>query len=108
MWSPDLFFYLFTALNAVRIVSYVPQILAVSRDPNGASAISYWTWAMWAAANGSTALHATIDIGDATMGAINALNAGCCLTVITITVIKRRRLFRRAGTAITAAEFCPK
>jgi hypothetical protein len=51
----DTTFYLFSFFNALRLFSYLPQIYRIVCDRNGASAISYWTWGSWTAANVSTA-----------------------------------------------------
>jgi len=40
----DLTYDLFTLFNGLRLVSYLPQIVRVARDSNGATAISYSTW----------------------------------------------------------------
>ena len=57
-------FLLFTAFSGLRIFSYLPQIRRVARDTNGASAISYSTWALWTGANIATALYALTNLGD--------------------------------------------
>jgi len=46
----DTTYILFAGFNALRVVSYVPQIHGVIRDNNGAWAISYSTWGFWPAA----------------------------------------------------------
>jgi predicted MFS family arabinose efflux permease len=104
MTFAELTFYLFTGFNALRLVSYVPQIWRVARDTNGASAISYWTWSLWIAANASTGLYAFTNLGDLVLTATNAINALCCATVIVLTAYKRRHIDPSRG-AIKAAEF---
>jgi len=81
---------LFTAFSSLRVFSYVPQIRKVARDTNGASAISYSTWAMWTGANTATALYAVINLGDIYLACASALYAGGCLIVIVVTFLKRR------------------
>jgi hypothetical protein len=90
MTLADISLLLFTVFNGLRIVSYIPQIVRVARDANGASAISYSTWGMWFAANSSTALYAFVNIADQMMGMINLVNALCCGVVIALTAYKRR------------------
>jgi hypothetical protein len=86
----DLSFCLFTLFNGLRVVSYLPQILRVARDENGASAISYTTWLLWTGANATTGLYAGVNLGDPMLAAINWLNAVCCALVIALTAWKRR------------------
>ena len=81
---------LFTAFSGLRIFSYVPQIRRVARDTNGASAISYSTWTLWTAANIATALYALANLGDLYLACVSAVYAACCLTVIGLTMLKRR------------------
>jgi hypothetical protein len=85
-------FYMFALFNALRVVSYIPQIAAVARDRNGASAIAYSTWVLWVMANATTALHAGINLHDHVLMSINLLNASCSIAVIVVTVSKRRRM----------------
>jgi hypothetical protein len=92
----DLAFYLFSFFNGLRIVSYLPQIVRVMRDTQGAAAISYSTWGLWAAANASTALYATVCLHDTALAQINASNAVFCAVVISLTAFKRHQLRRRA------------
>jgi hypothetical protein len=103
MTIADLTYGLFTVFNGLRIFSYLPQILRVARDPNGASAISYATWSLWTAANATTGLYAAVNLSDPPLVVLNFVNAACCLAVIGLTVLKRRRLQPIAGR--TAGHF---
>jgi Na+/alanine symporter len=87
-------YYLFAFFNTLRIVSYVPQIYRVARDTRGASCISYLTWMLWTAANASTSFYAFANLGDLMLGLVHLLNTVCCLTVIGLTLFKRRQ-YRR-------------
>lgn len=98
MTLPELVYGLFTLFNGVRVVSYLPQIVRIARDRNGAAAISYTTWASWTAANGSAGLYAAVNLGDPTLATLNLLNAACCLIVVFLTAAKRRR-FRQLAPA---------
>lgn len=82
---------LFSAFNILRLVSYLPQIVRVARDRHGASAISFASWGMWVGANASTAAYALVNLGDPWLGAINVVNAACCVVVLALTFVKRRR-----------------
>ena len=92
MTLAEVSFYLFAVFSGLRVVSYVPQIMRVARDMNGASAISYTTWALWAAANATTGLYAQINLNDPAVATVNWLNAGCCAVVILLTAFKRSQL----------------
>jgi hypothetical protein len=82
----------FSAFSGLRLVSYLPQIYRVARDPNGATAISYSTWLMWTGSHLSTGCYAAINLGDRLLAACSALYALCCVVVIMITAAKRRRV----------------
>ena len=81
----------FSAFSGLRLVSYFPQIYRVARDANGASAISYSTWLMWTGSHLSTGCYAAINLGDRLLAACSGLYALCCILVIVMTAIKRRR-----------------
>jgi hypothetical protein len=85
----DLTYDLFTLFNGLRLVSYLPQIVRVARDSNGATAISYSTWLLWMAANTATGLYAWVNLKDLSLAGMNAANATCCGAVIAITVARR-------------------
>lgn len=95
MTLPDIAFYLFSFFNSLRIFSYLPQIITIARDTQGATAISYSTWTLWTAANGSTAFYASVVLHDAALAQVNAVNAVFCAIVIGLTAFKRHRLRRR-------------
>jgi uncharacterized protein with PQ loop repeat len=91
-------FMLFTMFSGLRMFSYVPQILRVARDKNGAAAISYTTWILWTGANFATALYASINLGDLYLAVVSAVYAICCTTVVVLTALKRRRTVLSART----------
>jgi hypothetical protein len=85
-------FLAFTIFSSLRVVSYIPQIAKVASDTHGATAISYSTWSLWTGANAATALYALINLNDLYLAAVSAVYSGCCIVVIALTTIKRRRL----------------
>ena len=95
-------FIVFVTFSSVRIFSYVPQIYRVARDPNGASAISYATWGLWTAANAATALYAVVNLQDRWLATVSVLYATCCLSVITLTWLKREQPLRTVRRGLFA------
>lgn len=91
MQLSDLTLFGFLALGGLRVVSYIPQIIRVSRDDNGASAISYSTWSMWTCANVATGLYAIVNLKDLYLAAVSGVYAICCIVVISLTATKRAR-----------------
>jgi hypothetical protein len=51
----DMTFALFGFFRILRIGSYLPQIIRVATDTDGAKAISYSNWSIWIGANATTA-----------------------------------------------------
>jgi hypothetical protein len=93
METSSVTFLLFAAFSGLRIFFYLPQIRRVTRDANGASAISYSTWALWTGTNMATALYALTNLRDMYLAFVSTLYAGCCMTVIVLTMLKRRGPF---------------
>jgi hypothetical protein len=89
MLAADVILIAFTIFNAMQIVSYIPQILCVTRDQHGASAISYSTWAIWLAGSGATTAYAMVNIWDPWLAVVNAVHTLCCAAVIALTAWKR-------------------
>ena len=87
--SPDVIALAFGVFNVLRLASYLPQIVAVARDQNGASAISFSCWIIWICANASTGLYAWERLGDLGLTLISVFNAACCLVVLTLAFYKR-------------------
>lgn len=88
---------LFTVLNAMQIVSCIPQIIGVARDKRGASTVSSSTSAIWAADTAVTSAHALIDIWDVWLALVNAVHTLHRLAVIAPTAIKRASAARERG-----------
>jgi hypothetical protein len=85
----DLIALSFGFFNLLRLVSYLPQIVAVARDKHGATAISFSCWLIWVGANATTAMYSWARLNDAALGLINGFNAACCVLVLLLAVYKR-------------------
>lgn len=90
----DLTLATFTFFNALRVFSYIPQIVRVARDRHGALAISYSTWGMWTGANLSTAAYAFVNVSDPWLGVISLFNTAGCAAVIALAIRKRVQYMR--------------
>lgn len=82
---------IYVACNAVRLLSYVPQIVAVAREHSGAYAISLFTWFFWTLSNASTAVYCSTIIDDLLLAGTMWGNAAGCFAVASLTVMKRQR-----------------
>ena len=102
MWidSADFLGLIFGFFNILRLVSYLPQIVAVARDQNGASAISFSCWSIWIGANSSTGLYAWVKLGDAPLALISGFNAACCAAVLVLAIYKRATADRRLKNVV--------
>jgi hypothetical protein len=80
----------FTALNAVRVVSYIPQMLKIFRDRHGSEAVSITTWMLFGLSHLSTVMYAIAVPGDYYMAAVFSANAICCGFIVLLT--RRSRL----------------
>ena len=89
MQSANLIALAFGLFNGLRLVSYVPQIVAVARDRGGAAAISLTSWSIWVGANATASLYAWVNVGDAVLALMSGFNTICCLTVVTLALRKR-------------------
>lgn len=90
-WFRNAVLGVFTLVNSLRILAYVPQMLTAAKDTNGASGISYATWSLFLVSHLTTITYAIVYLGDAVMALIFFGNALACLAVIAITLVKRRR-----------------
>jgi hypothetical protein len=91
----------FTLFSSLRIFSYLPQIMKVAADRNGASAISYATWALWTSAHVATGLYAAINLHDLYLATVSIISAVCCVVVIFLTIAKRAAIRSKRDAADT-------
>ena len=88
---------IYVACNAVRLLSYVPQIVAVGCEHSGAHAISLVTWSFWTLSNAATAVYCSTVINDLLLTSTMWGNAAGCFAVASLTMMKRQRYgWRRA------------
>jgi hypothetical protein len=86
----------FAVLNGMRVFAYIPQILCVHRDGNGAVAVSVTTWTLFMAANIATVSYAIAVSSDLLVATVFSLNALGCLSIVVLIVIKRVAAARSA------------
>jgi len=103
MTSAEIALAAFALCNSVRVFAYVPQIVAVARDPGGASAISYTTWVLFAVSHLSTVAYAALVVDDWRMAAVFIANTVCCLTIVAVTAWKRA-LYKAAKRLIASTD----
>jgi len=82
MTTADLLLIVFATCNALRIAAYFPQMFKLACHPAAAASFSHLTWALFAAANLSTAVYAGVVLGDLVLGIVSAFSALCCCTLI--------------------------
>ena len=80
-------FYLVT--NSVRILTYIPQIIAVWRCRDGARAISLLTWGSWTVSNIAAVLYGMLVVNDTFFIAISTINLIGCGAVTVIAAHRR-------------------
>ena len=96
---------LYAVCNAARLLSYVPQIVAVAREQSGAHAISISAWLFWFVSHAITAVYGAEVLRDPLLAGMMWGNAAGCLAVAAITVSKRRRFGWRREVAAGSGLF---
>lgn len=92
--------WLYLLTNAMRAVTYVPQILLVWRCRDGARTVSLLTWVCWTVSNVFTLLYGLVVLVNLAFALIALVNVVGCGTVVAITA-QRRRQWRLAGVQRT-------
>jgi uncharacterized protein with PQ loop repeat len=93
----------FAVSNSARVLAYVPQIVRIVRDGEGARAVSWLTWVSFSVANFSSLLYAIIVVVDWHMAAVFAANTTCCLAIVGLTAGKRLRQHGAPSRTVTGA-----
>ena len=95
---------IYAVCNVVRLLFYVPQIVAVARECSGAHAISIVTWTFWSLSHAVTAVYCYAIVHDALLGFMMWGNAFGCFAVVVLTTAKRQRYgWRREGPRTSPA-----
>jgi hypothetical protein len=79
----------FAIFSGLRTLSYVPQIVRIAKDRNGASAISYPTWLLWTGAHFSTGVYAALNLNDVWLAVGSSIHGLRCIAVVILTMFKR-------------------
>jgi predicted MFS family arabinose efflux permease len=94
----------FTAVNSIRVLFYLPQIVAVARSTDGARDIALSTWALWALTNALGAAYGAVVARDALLAASFALSMLACVATLVLTAVQRVRWTRRSAVLVSSAE----
>jgi amino acid permease len=98
----------FLGLGGIRCLSYLPQIMRIMRDENGASAISYTTWFTWILTNLATASYAVFNLGDTYLAVVSVIYAFFCTVVMFLTVFKRAQYRNRMALRESGQSMLPE
>jgi uncharacterized protein with PQ loop repeat len=90
-WTHELVICSFAVCNVLRVFAYVPQIICVLRDREGAGAVSMSTWSMLTIANLSTVFYAAVVLHDLSITLVFAANTTCCAAIVAATSFQRWR-----------------
>ena len=88
--------WLYLLTNAVRVFTYIPQIVVVWRCTDGALSVSLLTWGSWALSNVTAITYGVAVIRDGFFVAISLINLLGCGAVAVIAA-RRRAQWRKAG-----------
>jgi len=81
----------FTAVNGLRVIAYVPQIVRICHDNTGAAAISCCTWSLFLVSHLTTIAYAVVVMGDTWMALVFAANSACSAAIVTLALLQRQR-----------------
>jgi hypothetical protein len=96
MTKAELALLFFNAVNCIRMLAYVPQIVTIVRGCHGAEGVSCMSWALFGLAHFATALYAWTTAGDAWMAFVFLVNCAACALIIGLAVYKRATATRLA------------
>jgi len=79
----------YAVCNVVRLVFYVPQLIAVMRDPAGACAISLSTWTFWSFSHAVTTVYCGAVVNDLLLAAMMLGNTLGSCAIVALTARRR-------------------
>lgn len=99
--------WLYMATNSARIISYLPQIIAVYRCDDGARSISLLTWTFWCVSHLAALLYGAVVIRDVFFCSVSAMNC-LCTGIVSVLAFHRRRQWQQrspgcGGVRVAAA-----
>ena len=80
---------IYAVCNVVRLLFYVPQLLAVARDPLDACAISLSTWTFWTLSHAVTTVYCGMVVCDLLLAAMMFGNTVGSCAIVGLTAHKR-------------------
>ena len=104
---------IYTICNALRVLSYGPQMLAIAREQSSVRAISLCTWTFWSLCHAVTAVYCYAVAADVLLSVMmcgNALGSG---VIVILTTMKRLRYgspgaHKKASTALDQGTMGPQ
>lgn len=100
MTAADLSLIAFATCNVLRIAAYFPQMFKLARHPGAAASFSHATWALFTAANASTAVYAGLVLGDGVLAVVHAFSAVCCGALIALALWRCRCPVAQGASAL--------
>jgi len=88
--------------NAVRVFTYMPQIVAVWRSDDGARSVSLLTWGSWVLSQFTAVIYGLMVVVDGFFVAISIVNLVGC-GAVTVIAMRRRSQWKRALDAAGGA-----
>ncbi len=81
--------WLYLLTNAVRVFTYIPQIVVVWRCTDGALTVSLLTWGSWVLSNVTATLYGVLVVQDGLFVTISLVNLIGCAAVTLIAARRR-------------------
>ncbi len=92
----------YVGINATRLLTYLPQIVAAWRCRDGARSISLWTWGSFTLSNLTSLLYGMLVLSDPFFMAVSMVNLVCSAAVTSIAA-RRRVMWRSSGNGVGMA-----